>query len=101
MSRETFWQGNPLGNIEEFVNCKCPSCGNDAKRETDTMDTFMDSSWYFFRYLDSKNENLPIGPEANKQMPVDLYVGGVEHAICIYYTLDLLLNSLVIVDMGW
>ena len=93
MSRVKFWQGNPLGNIEEFVNCKCPSCGKDARRETDTMDTFMDSSWYFFRYLDSKNENLPIGPEASKQMPVDLYVGGVEHAICIYCILDLLLNS--------
>lgn len=78
---KNFGKGNPLGNIEEFVNCKCPSCGKDARRETDTMDTFMDSSWYFFRYLDSKNENLPIGPEASKQMPVDLYVGGVEHAI--------------------
>lgn len=76
-----FGKGNPLGNIDSFVNCKCPSCGSPAKRETDTMDTFMDSSWYFFRYLDAQNEKLPIGPDASKDMPVDLYVGGVEHAI--------------------
>ncbi|KAI5961329.1 hypothetical protein KGF57_001752 [Candida theae] len=76
-----FTKGNPLGNINEFVNCKCPSCGNNARRETDTMDTFMDSSWYYLRYLDSKNETKIIGSEASHNMPVDLYVGGVEHAI--------------------
>ncbi|KAI5949846.1 NAM2 [Candida margitis] len=76
-----FTKGNPLGNIDEFVNCKCPSCGKDAQRETDTMDTFMDSSWYYLRYLDSKNENQIISATASQNMPVDLYVGGVEHAI--------------------
>ncbi|EMG48064.1 Leucyl-tRNA synthetase, mitochondrial [Candida maltosa Xu316] len=76
-----FGKGNPLEKVDEFVDCKCPKCGGDARRETDTMDTFMDSSWYFFRYLDSKNNTLPIGPEAAKKMPVDLYIGGVEHAI--------------------
>ncbi|KAG5419946.1 NAM2 [Candida metapsilosis] len=76
-----FTKGNPLGNIDEFVNCKCPSCGKDAKRETDTMDTFMDSSWYYLRYLDSKNEKELISSKASENMPVDLYVGGVEHAI--------------------
>ncbi|KAI5956991.1 NAM2 [Candida jiufengensis] len=76
-----FEKGSPLGNIDEFVNCKCPSCGEPSKRETDTMDTFMDSSWYYLRYLDSKNEKELLSPSASEDMPVDLYVGGVEHAI--------------------
>lgn len=75
-------KGNPLSKIESFVNTKCPSCGSPAKRETDTMDTFMDSSWYFFRYTDPKNQEQPFGYEvASKHMPVDMYIGGVEHAI--------------------
>lgn len=75
-------KGNPLSQISEFVNTKCPSCGKPAKRETDTMDTFMDSSWYFFRFLDPKNKSLPFDHDkASKGMPVDLYLGGVEHAI--------------------
>ncbi|QLG71583.1 hypothetical protein HG535_0B06280 [Zygotorulaspora mrakii] len=75
-------KGNPLSQIPEFVNTKCPSCGEPAKRETDTMDTFMDSSWYFFRFLDPNNDKLPFSyDKATKNMPVDLYIGGVEHAI--------------------
>lgn len=75
-------KGNPLQHLDSFTNVKCPNCGNNAKRETDTMDTFMDSSWYFFRYTDPKNENLPFNyEEATKRLPVDLYIGGVEHAI--------------------
>lgn len=74
--------GSPLAQIEEFVNCECPKCHKPAKRDTDTMDTFMDSSWYMFRYLDSKNKEQPFGKEvATKYMPIDQYIGGVEHAI--------------------
>lgn len=72
----------PLSTSEEFVNTSCPSCGGHAKRDTDTMDTFMDSSWYIFRYTDPKNTELIFDPKkASELMPVDLYVGGVEHAI--------------------
>lgn len=74
--------GNPLSKSDEFVNVKCPSCGAPAKRETDTMDTFMDSSWYFFRFTDPHNKELPFGYDnASKFMPIDFYIGGVEHAI--------------------
>ncbi|TID18628.1 hypothetical protein CANINC_003878 [Pichia inconspicua] len=74
--------GSPLAQIKEFVNCECPQCKKPAKRDTDTMDTFMDSSWYMFRYLDSKNENEPFNYNvATKYMPIDQYIGGVEHAI--------------------
>lgn len=74
--------GKPLATSPEFYETKCPKCKNPAKRETDTMDTFMDSSWYFFRYTDPHNKEAPFSYEkASELMPVDMYVGGVEHAI--------------------
>jgi len=75
-------KGNPLDGIESFLNTDCPSCGNRAKRETDTMDTFVDSSWYYARFPDSQNQTELFSQDsANKMLPVDSYVGGVEHAI--------------------
>ncbi|HSG30188.1 MAG TPA: class I tRNA ligase family protein, partial [Thermodesulfobacteriota bacterium] len=74
--------GSPLENIEEFVNVKCPKCGSDAKRETDTMDTFMESSWYFMRYASPNYEKGVFDPEKVKYwLSVDQYIGGIEHAI--------------------
>lgn len=73
---------SPLRKVKEFLHCKCPVCGGDAERETDTMDTFMDSSWYFLRYSSGLPENEPFKKEeVNYWMPVDQYIGGIEHAI--------------------
>ncbi len=74
--------GSPLARVPEFVNTTCPKCGGHAKRETDTMDTFVDSSWYFYRYTDAHNAKAPFDPEIVKYwFPIDQYIGGVEHAI--------------------
>jgi len=73
---------SPLAQIPEFVNAACPECGGPARRETDTMDTFVDSSWYFFRFCDPRDPDLPFDPEkVGYWGPVDFYSGGVEHAI--------------------
>ncbi|MBW4644660.1 MAG: leucine--tRNA ligase [Goleter apudmare HA4340-LM2] len=74
--------GSPLTQLENWVNIPCPTCGTPAKRETDTMDTFIDSSWYFLRYPDAQNQEQIFNPaKTNDWMPVDQYVGGIEHAI--------------------
>ncbi|KIX06412.1 leucine-tRNA ligase [Rhinocladiella mackenziei CBS 650.93] len=74
--------GNPLDKIDDWINCTCPRCNGIAKRETDTMDTFVDSSWYFMRFPDSTNSVEPFSRQsAAAMLPVDTYVGGVEHAI--------------------
>jgi leucyl-tRNA synthetase len=75
-------EDSPLAKSKEFINTSCPDCGIESIRETDTMDTFVDSSWYFLRFLDSNNTNLPFDKEIiNDWLPINQYIGGVEHAI--------------------
>ncbi|MDP3672893.1 MAG: leucine--tRNA ligase [Telluria sp.] len=73
--------GNPLNKREDFLACQCPVCGKPARRETDTMDTFVDSAWYYMRYCDPKNDQAMVAQGADYWMPMDQYIGGIEHAI--------------------
>ena len=73
--------GSPLNKMPDFYSCKCPKCGKNAKRETDTLDTFFESSWYFARYTSFDQKNKMLDDRANYWLPVDYYIGGVEHAI--------------------
>ncbi|MFO7305956.1 MAG: leucine--tRNA ligase [Gammaproteobacteria bacterium] len=73
--------GNPLAKTSSFLDCECPNCGAPARRETDTMDTFVDSSWYFLRFACADNDSAMVDERVNYWMPVDQYIGGIEHAI--------------------
>jgi leucyl-tRNA synthetase len=93
---------SPLAACDDFVNTTCPKCGGPAKRETDTIDTFIDSSWYFLRYLSSRDETQVFGADvAKKWMPIDQYTGGIEHATMhlIYFRfLTMVLHDLGLID---
>jgi leucyl-tRNA synthetase len=73
--------GNPLNKRADFVNCRCPKCDRPARRETDTLDTFVDSSWYYARFASGRSTSAMVDAETNYWMPVDQYIGGIEHAI--------------------
>ncbi|MFA7544002.1 MAG: leucine--tRNA ligase [Candidatus Cloacimonadaceae bacterium] len=91
---------NPLLSVPEWLNVSCPQCGEAAKRETDTMDTFVDSSWYYARYADPKNTNVPFASDkADYWLPVDQYIGGIEHA-CMHLLYARFFYKFMR-DMGW